>query len=524
MEKIKNIRLSPDAQIVFYTSGTLTLDLKKKTTFIITLNANLSTLVINNPILGKTYDFIFIQDVTGGRTVTFPAELDVSGEINSGSEEVTVLQALCYSSSSLKGGTADGSGTGTTILKANETEAVDAIEDTKYLTPNKGYLGWLSWVVSKTVSALNTTSKNIVGAINELHARPGLSTTKKIQWDWTDGIEVGDHLDFIITGVTEDNEISGISSTILHIGLVYQPDGYSIVTTNFVNDTLRILDKQLSDEPDNPSISLDYNKSGISAGIDDAPFDGEIKGRQDGEWVTIGGVGAAGLFEPVQSITDVQAFDTTDSEIWKDKYALLIEDEGQFYRYDRQSVVSEALPYIIAPDTGPGRFIQDQYAQLQSKADKVGGDNQIDYTPTSPPSWLSAILTGGKALLRAALDKIIATMVEKTDFVALTDSSNTLLNCQNSYEPKLTWEVPLLATARTLTLSNVLAGSVGVIKIQKVDAANLSITLQGTGLTHAGSVDIDNKIVLVGDANSEYLISFIRIVSQINWSEIYRTK
>lgn len=234
--------------------------------------------------------------------------------------------------------------------------------------------------------------------------------------------------------------------------------------------------------------------------------------------------GAAGLFEPVQSITDVQAFNTTDAEIWVDKYAILIEDEEQFYRYDRQSAVSEALPYIIAPGTGPGRFIQDQYTQLQSKSDKVGGDNQIDYTPTSPPAWLSAILTGGKALLRAALDKIIATMVEKTDFVALTDASNTLLNCQNSYEAKLTWEVPLLATTRTLTLSNVLAGSVGVIKILKVDAANLSITFAGTGLTHAGSVDIDNKVVLVGDENSEYLISFIRIASQINWSEIYRTK
>lgn len=59
---------------------------------------------------------------------------------------------------------------GTTLEKASQEEAQTASDDNKYLTANKGYLGWLSWIANKTVSALNTTSKNIVGAINELLA------------------------------------------------------------------------------------------------------------------------------------------------------------------------------------------------------------------------------------------------------------------------------------------------------------------------------------------------------------------
>jgi hypothetical protein len=109
-----------------------------------------------------------------------------------------------------------------------------------------------------------------------------------------------------------------------------------------------------------------------------------------GDWIVIsGGSGSGGsgtgVFEPVQDITELKALNTTDGAVWKDKWAILVEDEGQFYRLDRESAVSEALPQIVAPTTGVGRWIQDQKVQLDAKADKAvptfsGNLAQLDST------------------------------------------------------------------------------------------------------------------------------------------------
>ena len=101
-------------------------------------------------------------------------------------------------------------------------------------------------------------------------------------------------------------------------------------------------------------------------GIEEAPIDGNQYARKDGDWeIVVGGTGGGtGVFEPVQDITALKALNTTTAANWPDKWVILVEDEGAFYRLDRDSAVSEALPYIVAPTTGVGRWIQDQYAQI----------------------------------------------------------------------------------------------------------------------------------------------------------------
>jgi hypothetical protein len=167
-------------------------------------------------------------------------------------------------------------GGGTSLTKSTTVQAQVATDDATYMTPLTSYEGWFTWIVNKTVSALNTTVKNIVGAINELKTRID---------------NIGD----------------------------------------------------------------------------------------------VGGGSGTGVFEPVQDITELKALNTTDGAVWKDKWAILVEDEGQFYRLDRESAVSEALPQIVAPTTGVGRWIQDQKVQLDAKADKAvptfsGNLAQLDST------------------------------------------------------------------------------------------------------------------------------------------------
>jgi hypothetical protein len=123
------------------------------------------------------------------------------------------------------------------------------------------------------------------------------------------------------------------------------------------------------------------------SGISEAPIDGNQYARKDAGWekVIASGGSGTGVFEPVQDITELKALNTTDVAVWKDKWAILVEDEGQFYRLDRESAVSEALPQIVAPTTGVGRWIQDQKVQLDAKADKAvptfsGNLAQLDST------------------------------------------------------------------------------------------------------------------------------------------------
>ena len=52
---------------------------------------------------------------------------------------------------------------------ATKQEAEDRTNNLKTITPLRAFQGWLHWVQTETVSALQTVSKYIVGAINELN-------------------------------------------------------------------------------------------------------------------------------------------------------------------------------------------------------------------------------------------------------------------------------------------------------------------------------------------------------------------
>jgi hypothetical protein len=122
------------------------------------------------------------------------------------------------------------------------------------------------------------------------------------------------------------------------------------------------------------------------SGISEAPIDGNQYARKDAGWekVIASGGSGTGVFEPVQDITELKALNTTDGAVWKDKWALIVEDEESWYRYDRDSAVSESLPKIVAPTTGPGRFFQTPDVDLSAKADKANVlelDNITEFTP-----------------------------------------------------------------------------------------------------------------------------------------------
>lgn len=70
-----------------------------------------------------------------------------------------------------------------------------------------------------------------------------------------------------------------------------------------------------------------------------------------------GGMGS-GTFDPVQDITALKAIDTTVADDWPDKWALIVEDEANWYRLDRDSGASESLPNIVEPTVGVGRWIK----------------------------------------------------------------------------------------------------------------------------------------------------------------------
>ncbi len=80
------------------------------------------------------------------------------------------------------------------------------------------------------------------------------------------------------------------------------------------------------------------------------------------EWIQqqIGAIGSGagqGVHVPVQNITNLKAIDTTNATNYPDKWLINVEDSG-LYRYDRESTASEALPRVVSPTTGPGRWIR----------------------------------------------------------------------------------------------------------------------------------------------------------------------
>ncbi len=80
------------------------------------------------------------------------------------------------------------------------------------------------------------------------------------------------------------------------------------------------------------------------------------------EWIQqqIGAIGSGagqGVHVPVQNITNLKSIDTTNATNYPDKWLINVEDSG-LYRYDRESTASEALPPVVSPTTGPGRWIR----------------------------------------------------------------------------------------------------------------------------------------------------------------------
>lgn len=91
------------------------------------------------------------------------------------------------------------------------------------------------------------------------------NTTKTYTWNWNDGIDGGTYIDFVLTnGVTAANEVDGVDSCILWVGNSLQTNCYTVESTNYANDTIR-LQFAKSTRTDNPEVFLSYNRaSGIT--------------------------------------------------------------------------------------------------------------------------------------------------------------------------------------------------------------------------------------------------------------------
>lgn len=67
---------------------------------------------------------------------------------------------------------------------------------------------------------------------------------------------------------------------------------------------------------------------------------------------------ANGLHPPVQNLTALKTLVTINSWEYPDKYMILVESEAAIYRHDRDSILEESSPDVIAPILGAGRWIR----------------------------------------------------------------------------------------------------------------------------------------------------------------------
>jgi hypothetical protein len=70
-----------------------------------TMTANVTSMTISNPVDGAQLQIRFVQDATGGRTVTLPSSVQVSGSLNTAANAVTWLVLTYVSSASRWEGT-----------------------------------------------------------------------------------------------------------------------------------------------------------------------------------------------------------------------------------------------------------------------------------------------------------------------------------------------------------------------------------------------------------------------------------
>jgi hypothetical protein len=87
-------------------SATPTFDSSQSNTIYFgTMTANVTSMTISNPVDGAQLQIRFVQDATGGRTVTLPSNVQVSGSLNTAANAVTWLVLTYVSSASRWEGT-----------------------------------------------------------------------------------------------------------------------------------------------------------------------------------------------------------------------------------------------------------------------------------------------------------------------------------------------------------------------------------------------------------------------------------
>lgn len=234
MEYGKKFQKSPVNQDITQTTTSVSLNLKLVRTFIITLQSNLSSITVSNIIKGADYDFVFIQDATGGRTVTFPSELQFVGNLDLSPDAVTVYSGKAYSTSSVKGGAG---GVSTTpvittsviyldIVNGSDTtgdgsinnpyqnlpKGIDSVDDggTVYLFPGSYFDN--RWSIPKNISFVGLIIENPLGV-------------GSVQI-------VGTVTGYVVDCTTANKEVN---FTNLTIGVPITTGGSNLSTLNFLN-------------------------------------------------------------------------------------------------------------------------------------------------------------------------------------------------------------------------------------------------------------------------------------------------
>ena len=104
------------------------------------------------------------------------------------------------------------------------------------------------------------------------------TTGERQDWEWSEGIPGGGntYLDFVITSATTNDEIANFQSCILFIDKSLQTVNYSIESTNYTNDTVRIVAQSGDEDPDTPVIlyynRVDEDSGGSTPGFIDKEF------------------------------------------------------------------------------------------------------------------------------------------------------------------------------------------------------------------------------------------------------------
>lgn len=147
---------------------------------------------------------------------------------------------------------------GSALEKASLIEAQNRADVDKYMSPLRSYEGWIKWINDETVTTLSTTSKNIVGAINEAASSGGVSDHGGLT-----GLSDDDHTQYILANGSRN--LSGILS------YASQPTftgDNEIITKKYVDDNITGL-------YNTAIVNKEYNQP-IVAGNNDFTFDTEF--------------------------------------------------------------------------------------------------------------------------------------------------------------------------------------------------------------------------------------------------------